>query len=600
MNYKILIWLLVLFSLSGLALAQEKYSIKLLAVQEDGNGKFLGSDADLYLELKPGSGRVFLETTPLTKLDTQLSTRFAKEIACDHFKLDCGNYDFFYTINADSSIIGGPSAGAAISALTTIAVLDLPYHEEVTLTGTINSGGIIGPVGGVKEKIDAAAEAGLKKVLIPKGTSPELIEPGSNSSVFNGFNNLFDYGKKVDNIEVVEVINLDEVIFHLTGLKINNQEIIVSENNRYTEIMGELQQRLCERTEKIESELRDEEVSLSAEIINEINERKEKVAKSSAQGNYYSAASFCFGNNIQLKTNYYKEKKASFAAVYSLFNNLDKKNNALEEEIGKERINTISDLQTLLIVKERINDVKQNIKEFQQNQEITADEMYSLLAYAEERHYSAVSWTEFFKMEGKEVDLDEERLRNSCIQKISESREREQYANLFLGNFYVEGINKKIALAEEAKLAEDYGLCLMTAAQAKADSNAILSTIGLQNETITDYLDSKRKAVERVISENSAEGIFPIFGYSYYQYANSLEEQDKITALVYMEYALEMSALDIYFPEEEKNARNIAKLNESFLDKVKFGLAGFAIGAALTGLIVFGPKLFRKEKKKKR
>src|SRR3990167_593472 len=98
MNYKLLVWILILFSLSGLVLAQDRYSIKLLAVQEE-NGKFIGSDADLYLELKPGSGRVFLETTPLTKLDTQLSTRFAKEIACDHFDMDCGGYDFFFTIN---------------------------------------------------------------------------------------------------------------------------------------------------------------------------------------------------------------------------------------------------------------------------------------------------------------------------------------------------------------------------------------------------------------------------------------------------------------------------------------------------------------------
>src|SRR3989344_4616263 len=273
MNYKLLVWVLIIFVLSNLVLAADQYSIKLLAVQEDGNGKFIGSDADLYLELKPGSGRVFLETTPLTKLDTQLSTRFAKEIACDHFDLNCNQYDFFYTINADSSIIGGPSAGAAIAALTTIAVLDLPYNPEVTLTGTINSGGIIGPVGGVKEKVDAAAEAGLKKVLIPKGTSPELIEP--NNSTLNGFSNIWDYGNKAK-IDIVEVINLDEVIFHLTGQQINNKEIIVTENNQYTEIMNGLQQRLCERTEKIELELQDEEVILPVEIEKEINERKGK------------------------------------------------------------------------------------------------------------------------------------------------------------------------------------------------------------------------------------------------------------------------------------------------------------------------------------
>src|SRR3989339_1643051 len=91
--------------------------MKLLAVTETDNG-YKGGIADLYLEIKPGSGRVFLETFPLTKIDTQISTRFAKEIACDFADIDCSRYDFFYTITADSSIIGGPSAGAAISALT--------------------------------------------------------------------------------------------------------------------------------------------------------------------------------------------------------------------------------------------------------------------------------------------------------------------------------------------------------------------------------------------------------------------------------------------------------------------------------------------------
>src|SRR3989338_4195875 len=56
--------------------------MKLLAVRETETG-YEGGIADLYLEIKPGSGRVFLETFPLTRTDTQMSTRFAKAIACD-------------------------------------------------------------------------------------------------------------------------------------------------------------------------------------------------------------------------------------------------------------------------------------------------------------------------------------------------------------------------------------------------------------------------------------------------------------------------------------------------------------------------------------
>src|SRR3989338_2019953 len=155
--------LLVLPSIS--AQNGKQYHLKLLAVQEITSTSYIGSDADLYLELKEGTGRVFLDTFPLTKADTQISTRFAKDIACTHFKLDCEQYDFIFTIRATSNIVGGPSAGAAAASLTTIAVLDFPYKEDVAVTGTINSGGIIGPVGGVKEKLEAASKVNIKKVL---------------------------------------------------------------------------------------------------------------------------------------------------------------------------------------------------------------------------------------------------------------------------------------------------------------------------------------------------------------------------------------------------------------------------------------------------
>ena len=141
----------------------------LLAVKEI-NNTFEGSYADLFLEIAEGKGRVFIETSPLTKFDTQLSTRLSKEIACNYLDLDCSNFDFIYTIKADSPIIGGPSAGAASTLLTISLLKGLDLSDKTALTGTINSGGLIGIVGGIKEKIKAGSEMGLKKVLIPYGT----------------------------------------------------------------------------------------------------------------------------------------------------------------------------------------------------------------------------------------------------------------------------------------------------------------------------------------------------------------------------------------------------------------------------------------------
>ncbi len=76
---------------------------------------------------------------------------------------------FDFTFDAGGGYIDGPSAGA----LTTVGVLaallgDTP-RDDVTMTGTINPDGTIGPVGGISHKLEGAKAAGKKIVLIPAG-----------------------------------------------------------------------------------------------------------------------------------------------------------------------------------------------------------------------------------------------------------------------------------------------------------------------------------------------------------------------------------------------------------------------------------------------
>lgn len=65
--------------------------------------------------------------------------------------------------------IDGPSGGA-ITALGTLAQLQgSSIPENISLTGTINPDGGIGPVGGIPQKIQAASQAGISKLYIPRG-----------------------------------------------------------------------------------------------------------------------------------------------------------------------------------------------------------------------------------------------------------------------------------------------------------------------------------------------------------------------------------------------------------------------------------------------
>ncbi|MBS3165143.1 hypothetical protein J4439_06965, partial [Candidatus Woesearchaeota archaeon] len=228
--------MLMLFALAPVAYGETGH-ITLLAVSESQSG-YEGSLADLYLTITPGEGRVFLDTYPLSRLDTQISTRFAKEVACAFLERDCSRQDFFYRLEADTSIIAGPSAGAAISGLTAAMLSNVAVNESVALTGTINSGGLVGPVAGLKEKIEAAASGSLGLVLIPAGKR--------NITVDNQSFDLIAYGETLG-IEVREVGDLPEVLSYLTGKQLGRQVAGIQVDESYQAIMRKLSDDLCSR-----------------------------------------------------------------------------------------------------------------------------------------------------------------------------------------------------------------------------------------------------------------------------------------------------------------------------------------------------------------
>lgn len=82
-------------SSSGQSSGQSSGHIGLLTVSESANNTDQGGIADLSLVVTPGSGRIFIDSFPLSKLDTQITMRFATEVACDLLNKDCSGLDFF-------------------------------------------------------------------------------------------------------------------------------------------------------------------------------------------------------------------------------------------------------------------------------------------------------------------------------------------------------------------------------------------------------------------------------------------------------------------------------------------------------------------------
>ena len=68
----------------------------------------------------------------------------------------------------------GPSAGVTLTTALVSALLSIPVHQNVAMTGEVTLRGRVLPIGGLKEKLMAAYRAGIKTVLIPKENVKDL------------------------------------------------------------------------------------------------------------------------------------------------------------------------------------------------------------------------------------------------------------------------------------------------------------------------------------------------------------------------------------------------------------------------------------------
>ncbi len=93
----------------------------------------------------------------------------------------------------------GPSAGVAMVTAIVSVLTGIPVRRDVAMTGEITLRGRVLPIGGLKEKLLAALQGGLKRVIIPKENEKDLAEIPDN--VTKG-------------MEIVPVSHLDDVLLN--------------------------------------------------------------------------------------------------------------------------------------------------------------------------------------------------------------------------------------------------------------------------------------------------------------------------------------------------------------------------------------------------
>ena len=71
--------------------------------------------------------------------------------------------------------VEGDSASVTITTAIISALEDIPIDQSLAMTGSLNVRGMVLPVGGITAKLEAAAEAGLKRAIIPKINAKDVM-----------------------------------------------------------------------------------------------------------------------------------------------------------------------------------------------------------------------------------------------------------------------------------------------------------------------------------------------------------------------------------------------------------------------------------------
>jgi Lon-like protease len=84
-------------------------------------------------------------------------------------------YQFPIDVKVDTSDIGGPSAGLAmtLAIIDNLTPGDLTGGKKIAVTGTISPDGSVGEIGGIAQKAVAVRAAHAKLFIVPKCTAPQ-------------------------------------------------------------------------------------------------------------------------------------------------------------------------------------------------------------------------------------------------------------------------------------------------------------------------------------------------------------------------------------------------------------------------------------------
>lgn len=519
-----------------------------------------------------GSGRVFVDTLPLTQIDMQGSARLAVKVASSLVEKDEGcnispsNYDYFFVVRTTSPIIGGPSAGAIMTAAVISLLENWTLDDKTVMTGMINPDGSIGPIGGIIQKIDAGHSVGATRFLIPKGqgtyieTITDTIDVGGWTQIISRQveRNVSDYASDNYGIEVVEVEDINDVLLYFTGWEfpiVENDDKITTED--YTDSMKPLATTLLDEANT--SYKNANYLYNSTDIPNRypfyyknhvtdiLNNALQNFKESEEWFNqelYYTSTSNSFQSLIDsLFVTYackYFNSDNKDTYVKSLLDDLKEIHNENSNIAKNNKIEGIISLQCVGAAQKRASDADSYIAEaensYQNSDYLTA--LYKI-AYAMQRSASVGWWINISSSFKETGNINSSTINDLAGEYIEDAQQSIIYSSIILQEIgqssnYISEAEVLLESARNSKLNGYPAAALFETLESLVKANLALELVDGISE---DKVERAREAASASIAESRNQGIEPILAVSYYEYAQSLANGSSLdSAIVYYKY----------------------------------------------------------------
>ena len=139
-----------------------------------------GDTLQIEVNVMPGKGEIQLtgqlgdvmKESARTGISYIRSISVSQGISEDFFE----KHDIHIHIPEGAVPKDGPSAGITMATAIFSAVTERKIRADLAMTGEITLRGRVLPIGGLKEKLLAAKQAGIKTVLVPKENQPDVEE----------------------------------------------------------------------------------------------------------------------------------------------------------------------------------------------------------------------------------------------------------------------------------------------------------------------------------------------------------------------------------------------------------------------------------------